>query len=63
MYAYQLGGVRMVFRGCMISGAFYYSVYRVSISINPLDFSNLFLLVGLLEVYHIDYKALFLGSP
>ena len=53
----------MVFRGCMISGAFYYSVYRVSISINPLDFSNLFLLVGLLEVYHIDYKALFLGSP
>ena len=26
MYAYQLGGVRIVFRGCMISGALNLSI-------------------------------------
>jgi hypothetical protein len=40
-----------------------YNIYRISFSIDPFDFRNLFLLVGLLEAYYINHKTLFLGSP
>ena len=42
---------------------FYYSICKVSISINLFDFYNLFSLIGLLKVYYINYKALFWVIP